>query len=396
MSDGAAGREHGGFGRAARGAPGYFTPPAGPPMLDAPVCDAPAAPLVFRLATEADRDAIERLNHATFAGELPQHAPTASGRLPDRFAADMTYAVALDGDTLVGMVGLGERRPFSLDHKLPGLDAYLPPHRAVCEVRLLAIDPARRGGAVLRGLGAVLARQCLARGYDLVVISGTTRQLRLYRHLGFEPFGPVVGTPEVPYQPMYLTLDRFRPHAATFGQAEALPLNPSAPAVPAGPPARFLPGPVALRPAVRAALAERPVSHRGAAFGAELAEVRRRLRALTGAAHVAVLTGSGTLANDVVGGQLKRLGTPGVVLACGAFGDRLADQAARWGLPHTVARAPWGATFTRADVDAALAACPQAAGAGRRSAKPLPACCSTPRCSGPPAPRAASTSPSTP
>jgi hypothetical protein len=30
----------------------------------------------------------------------------------------------------------------------------------------------------------------LEHGYDLGVISGTTRQQRLYRHLGFVPFGP--------------------------------------------------------------------------------------------------------------------------------------------------------------------------------------------------------------
>ncbi len=349
--------------------------PARPFQAPAPdiALPATAAPtLVYRFATDADRDGIERLNHAAFADELGQHAPTPSGRLPDRFAAEMTYAVAVDasagesgdgfGDDaprVVGMIGLTDRRPFSLDRKLAAagtdLDAHLPPHRrGICEVRLLAIDAERRGGTVLRGLVACAAEWCLGRGADLVVISGTTRQLHLYRHLGFEAFGPVVGTAAVPYQPMFLTLDRFRPVAATFAARVETGIEDgderTAPRVPS----RFLPGPVALRPAVRAAFAEAPVSHRSAAFRADLAEVRRRLRALTGAAHVAVLVGTGTLANDVVGGQIRRLGTPGVVLACGAFGERLAAQAARWGLPHRVARRAWGETFRRADLDAAL------------------------------------------
>jgi len=48
-----------------------------------------------------------------------------------------------------------------------------------------------------------------ARGYDLAIISGTLRQTKLYRHLGFSPFGPVVGTTEAPFQPMSITIEHF-------------------------------------------------------------------------------------------------------------------------------------------------------------------------------------------
>jgi aspartate aminotransferase-like enzyme/GNAT superfamily N-acetyltransferase len=333
------------------------------------VSSAPAAaapPLVFRVATEADRAGIRRLNHQTFAEEIPQHVPREDGELPDRFEDDTTFVVAVEGERVVGMIGVSDRRPFSLDHKLPDLDAYLPPARHVCELRLLAVEPSRRGGVVFHGLGKCLAEVCAARGYDLAVISGTTRQLRLYRHLGFEPFGPLVGAEGALYQPMYLTLDRFRHHAATFGQAaygQGPAFRPPAPhrghnrtrpekAPPE--PASFRPGPVALWPGVRAALAEPPLSHRSAAFKAELRTVRRRLCALTGAADVQVLVGSATLANDAVAGQLLGLGTPGAVLTCGEFGERLADHAARWRLPHTVAHRPWGDTFGAEEVQAAL------------------------------------------
>jgi len=54
---------------------------------------------------------------------------------------------------------------------------------------------------------------CREQQYDLAVISAFTRQRRLYEHLGFVPFGPVIGTEQAAFQPMMLTLERFRPRA---------------------------------------------------------------------------------------------------------------------------------------------------------------------------------------
>ncbi|MFN8494695.1 MAG: hypothetical protein U0350_44245 [Caldilineaceae bacterium] len=42
------------------------------------------------------------------------------------------------------------------------------------------------------------------------MISGTTRQQRLCKHLGFVAFGPLVGEPGAQFQPMYWTLAAFR------------------------------------------------------------------------------------------------------------------------------------------------------------------------------------------
>ncbi len=308
----------------------------------------------FRLATDApgDTDALRRLNHRTFAEEIPQHAPAVDGRLRDRFEDASTTVVAerrVDGlpGEIVGMLSLRSERPFSLDAKLSDLDAHLPPGAHPCEVRLLAVDPAHRSGIVFRGLVAALASVGLARGHDLALISGTTRQSRLYRHLGFEPFGPLVGTAEAPYQPMRLTREAFARHAATFAPERPhgahLPVQVEATSV-------FLPGPVTLAPGVREAFAAPLVSHRSADFVDALARLRRRLCALTGARDVQVLVGTGTLANDVVAGQLRALGGRGVVLACGEFGERLADHARRWGLDAHVERRAWGETFCGADV----------------------------------------------
>jgi len=66
-----------------------------------------SAALTVRLATEADLDDIRQLNHQTFAGEIPQHAPRPDGRLVDRFEGVSTFIVVRDGDRLVGMCALG-------------------------------------------------------------------------------------------------------------------------------------------------------------------------------------------------------------------------------------------------------------------------------------------------
>lgn len=107
-------------------------------------------------------------------------------------------------------------------------------------------------------------------------------------------------------------------------------------------PLNFLPGPVAIHGEVLRALAGRPVSHRGSAFLAEMAEVRRELRRRTGAAHVEVLLGSGTLANEAVAAQLSLSPGRGVILVNGEFGSRLAAQARRWRLSFQEVAAGWG------------------------------------------------------
>ena len=71
--------------------------------------------------------------------------------------------------------------------------------------------------------------------------------------------------------------------------------------------ANFLTGPVALKPEVRAAFLAAPVSHREPAFLEMMSRTRASLNALVNASHVALLVGSGTLANDAVAAQLKTI-----------------------------------------------------------------------------------------
>jgi aspartate aminotransferase-like enzyme/GNAT superfamily N-acetyltransferase len=304
--------------------------------------------LIKLAETAAEREQVHRLNYATFVEEIPQHAPNPERRLVDRFDAENEYVIALaPGGELAGMLALRARRPFSLDQKLERLDELLPPHRSVCELRLLAVRPEHRRTSLFRDLVAHTAQRCVAAGHDLAVISGTTRQLALYRHLGFEPVGPLVGAPGAQFQPMFLSLERLRASAgAALGVAQAAPGPESI--------ARFIPGPVATLAAVRAAFDADAQTHRSGGFLAQVARVRRTLCEMTGAAQAALMVGSGTLANDVVAASIRELGAQGLVLANGEFGERLLDHARRAGLRFEALRKPWGAVFEEAELRDAL------------------------------------------
>jgi aspartate aminotransferase-like enzyme len=109
--------------------------------------------------------------------------------------------------------------------------------------------------------------------------------------------------------------------------------------------ANFLTGPVALRPEVRAAFLAAPVSHREPAFREMMSRTRASLNTLVNASHVALLVGSGTLANDAVAAQLKSTEGSGLILSNGEFGERLIDHAQRWNLEFQSESQHWGKAF---------------------------------------------------
>lgn len=307
--------------------------------------------LVFKTAAEDwELEQIHRLNYKTFVEEIPQHQPSATHRLVDRFHAENTYLICLAGQKLVGMLAVRGNRPFSLDHKLPDLDSHLPFGRRICEIRLLAIEKkfrGSRGGQVLSGILALLWQHGVEKGYDLAIISGTTRQAKLYQHLGFVPFGPMVGSGDAQFQPMYITLETFEVTAREFLRSSpARSFHPSA--------VNFLPGPVTVRREVRRAFEQAPESHRADCFKSDFRATRQALCDLVGATHCEILLGSGTLANDVVGAQLTLEGARGVVLSNGEFGARLLDQARRFKLDFETLEFAWGAPLNLAVVKKSL------------------------------------------
>jgi aspartate aminotransferase-like enzyme len=307
--------------------------------------------LRFKIATE-DREfeAVHRLNYKTFVEEIPQHARNPEQRLVDKLHAENTYAICLSGDRLVGMVAGRGNRPFSLDGKLPNLDSHLPPGHHVLEVRLLSVEKEFRNGFVFSKLVGLLAQHFKDKGFDLAIISGTVRQARLYKHLGFVPFGPIVGSGDAQFQPMYLTLEKF------LQMAKALsPPSDTVEKILAC----YLPGPVDVHEEVRKAFERGPVSHRSDGFMADFRATRRMLCDLARAKSVEILVGSGSLANDAVCAQLTLLDQPGLILSNGEFGDRLLDHATRQWLEFEVYQIGWGEPFDYAEIRRRLDANPK-------------------------------------
>jgi aspartate aminotransferase-like enzyme len=293
---------------------------------------------VVKIAAEPwEFEAIHRLNHQTFVHEIPQHRPQPSGRLIDTFHAENTYIVCVRGDQLLGMVAVRGVRPFSLDRKVPDLDSHLPRERRVCELRLLAVDERYRSGRILHNLLGGLWRYCREQGYQVAIISAATRQLRLYRHIGFRPFAAPVGSEEARFQPMILDIDpEITGHRLFTSPAQFEPVADRL---------NLLPGPVPVQEHVRRAFVEEPDSHRSEMFAADLARTRAGLCRITGARYAEILLGSGTLANDVVAAQLSLVPGRGLILANGEFGERLADHAVRFQLAHDLIASAWGEPF---------------------------------------------------
>jgi len=301
-------------------------------------------PLVFKVASEDwEFEQIHRLNYRTFVEEIPQHKASPTHRLVDKFHDQNTYLICLSDNQVVGMLAARGNRPFSLDQKLPNLDSLLPPGRKICEIRLLSVEKKFRGHQVLQGILALLWQHGVEQGYELAIISGTTRQFKLYQHLGFVPFGPLVGVGEAQFQPMYITLETFEKTAREFLRASpARAFQPSA--------VNLLPGPVAVRREVRRAFEQAPESHRSVSFTQDFANTQKLLCELTGARSVELLLGSGTLSNDLVAAQLSLLPYSGLVVSNGEFGDRLLDHARRWKLDHAPIQYTWGKTPDLAEI----------------------------------------------
>lgn len=83
--------------------------------------------MIFKIAESPNEfEQIHRLNYETFVEEIPQHRPDASSMLVDKFHDENIYVIAVQDDEVMGMITVRDRRPFSLDQKIPLLDTYLP------------------------------------------------------------------------------------------------------------------------------------------------------------------------------------------------------------------------------------------------------------------------------
>jgi hypothetical protein len=160
---------------------------------------------IFKLATEDfEFEQIYSLNYESFVEEIPQHPANEGHKLTDKFHNKNSYIICLTQEgELAGMLSVSDQRPFSLDGKVDNLGEYIGQNEKSCEIRLLAVKKEFRNTFVFLGLSHFLKDYCKTKEYSIAFISGTTRQLRLYKHLGFVPFGDLVGEEGAKFQPMY-------------------------------------------------------------------------------------------------------------------------------------------------------------------------------------------------
>jgi aspartate aminotransferase-like enzyme len=104
-------------------------------------------------------------------------------------------------------------------------------------------------------------------------------------------------------------------------------------------------GPVRITAEVKQALISSPIPHRSKEFADLLRTTSDILTTAYQVKNCFLLTGSGTLANEVMLHQVRSIGGKGLILANGEFGERLIGQATRIGLDFMILKLPWGEPF---------------------------------------------------
>lgn len=348
-------------------------------------------PYLFKWAETAEEfEQIHRLNYRTFVGEIAQYPDPGTGILVDKFHHKNRYLIAVKQGRVVGMVSAHDQPPFSVTERLSDPSLLQRAGMRPLEVRLLAIEPAERNTLMFIGLIWALYNHAQATGHTHIVISGITSRVKMYERLGFVTLGPAVPYGSAAFVPMMLTVGQLPPRMQQLkvqwethlerlvkrtGSDEWGEERPSSPGEEGSsnsggssrssrdstPPPRpricLLPGPVTVSPAVREAFHEPPIYHRGPEFISRFVAIRKALGQLVGGRSVAILNGSGTLANEAVAATLAALPAPGrgLLLVNGEFGQRLVKQAQRFGLQPRVLSWPWGQPWDLEEVEAALA-----------------------------------------
>ena len=124
-----------------------------------------------------------------------------------------------------------------------------------------------------------------------------------------------------------------------------------------------IPGPTPLPDEVVEAMHRNMISHRGAEFHALMRDVTERLKLCfqTGG-DVLVFPGAGTGGLEASIANLFSPGDTVLAVTCGAFGDRYAEIAERFGLDIVRVASAWGEAADLGSLEQALQAIPDAKG----------------------------------
>ncbi len=308
-----------------------------------------------RATTPEDIEQIHQLNYKSLVQELGQYPDDGSGRHVDKFHDKNLYFLCRRDSQVIGMVSGHGQAPFSVSGRLEDPGSMLQSCPKPFEVRLLTVVPGERRGFVLMGLLYSIHRHALAAGYSHLVISGVSKQVPLYQRIGFAPLGPATIQGDAEFTPMALDLSAVPPASLRLSERFGRRLQED--------PREgdeflsLLPGPPVIHPWARRAFQSPHLYHRSPSFLVLHQSVRASLARLLGGKEIALLSGTGTLANDAVAACLAALpGNPsGIVLANGAFGERVQQQARAAGLSFTTHSSPWGLPWAMKSVESALA-----------------------------------------
>jgi aspartate aminotransferase-like enzyme len=104
-------------------------------------------------------------------------------------------------------------------------------------------------------------------------------------------------------------------------------------------------GPVQIAKKVMAAFSETPISHRSDEFINLYKSTSELLCLKFYVQHTYILSGSGTLANEIMLQEISQIRGKGLILSNGEFGNRLINQATRIGLHFSEYVIEWGKEF---------------------------------------------------
>ena len=163
------------------------------------------ARLICRLATAADRRQIYHWRHQVYALELGQHAPDPSGALNDELDAGNLYLVLARDDRVRAFISLTppDLGRYSIDKYLARESCPFAFDDGLWEIRLLTVDPQRRGGPDASILIFAAGRWIEEHGGRHVVLIGRSDLVAYYRKFGVEPFAAPVRSGRVSYVPMH-------------------------------------------------------------------------------------------------------------------------------------------------------------------------------------------------
>ncbi|GII00195.1 histidinol-phosphate aminotransferase family protein [Planobispora takensis] len=158
--------------------------------------------LELRPGSRADREWIYRLRHEVYARELGQHAVNDAGRLSDELDEGNVYIVAARGGRPAGFISVTPpwRGRYSIDKYLRREEHPVLNRDGVFEIRILTVEPSRRGALTGKLLMYAALRWVMAHGGRTVVALGRSELLPMYLELGLTSTGVPVRSGELTFE----------------------------------------------------------------------------------------------------------------------------------------------------------------------------------------------------